>query len=1119
MSEKILTKDFSYPKTDDDDFQNIIYEKREFYSNKKQEEKELKTYPELKKYRDSVCTGSVKQLQPHQSLLSNLFTPETPFRGSVIFWDTGSGKTCGTIAITENFKDMVTKYGEKIHILVPGRLLKETWKDAIIECTKETYLKDMSQTMGYVGEDDRAHAIKQARNNFSQYYKIMSHVGFYKKVLGQKIIEHVKDKDNKTNKIYRKTAQGEYEPDVTNYKNEILKKSVPVIDEAHHITGNDYGLAVKKIINNSKNLRVFLLTATPMKNLGDDIIELLNFVRPPLDQIDRDMVFTSAKNHLMNFKPSGKKYLGKMMQGYVSYARGASPYLYAKQVDMGTVPEKLMFTPLIQCEMGEFQQKTYNEAIEMSDDTLDRKSAAVSSFAFPYYNVETDTLEGRYGIDGMTALRNNLKVNKVKLFDKLKAMGVKGTELIVDIEKKKTIGGEILHLDNLHIFSSKFATCITDILQMFDENVGLGFVYSNFVKIGIELFEQALYQNGFLEYNDTGNYNIQPFTKHYLTGETFEDYSKKESNKKKKFYPCVFVSITGGSEEGDDQIPEEKKCMLDNVFSAPNNIHGKFIKLVLGSKVMTEGITIRNIRQLYVIDTAYHLGQLTQVIGRGIRFCVHKDVATEEEPYPEVKVHRYIVKLRNTDELSTEGILYQKAEMKYLIVKEVERLAKINSIDCPLNYNGNIFKDEVKKYENCVPPLEYKALQDKSNFVQCPQSCDFQECIYQCQSKKLNLKHYDKDSKIYKKIAKANIDFTTFSYKLARNEINFCKDKIKEMYRFKYVYNIEEILEYVRDSFVDEQFDLFEDFFCYQALDELILISENDFNNFHDSIYDKFNVPGYIIHRARFYIFQPINQNENVPMYYRNNYTKDLMDELTLNQYFKNNLDSKFVTEFEDITNTSEEIEYDFDNVLEYYDTKNEAKYVGIIDKPIGRKKTLDKNTDDIFKIRERKSKYTNKKRGTGIPSLKGSVCFSSKDKKYLIKVAKAIGLTNFNTDTRINICEAIRLRMLYLEKYSKNSDKNKCTWLIIPYNHPDYPFPLNLEDRIIKITDQLTEKINAKVSVKDMDNGIFEGKRDNKFKKYEMKFTMKPEWDMHKDSFIKLGFVLKGNVWTMMVE
>ena len=47
-----------------------------------------------------------------------------------------------------------------------------------------------------------------------------------------------------------------------------------------------------KIIKNSYNLKVVLLTATPMKNLADDIVELLNFIRPPDDPIERDKIFT-----------------------------------------------------------------------------------------------------------------------------------------------------------------------------------------------------------------------------------------------------------------------------------------------------------------------------------------------------------------------------------------------------------------------------------------------------------------------------------------------------------------------------------------------------------------------------------------------------------------------------------------------------------------------------------------------------------------------------------------------------------------------------------------------------------------------------------------------------------
>ena len=55
-------------------------------------------------------------------------------------------------------------------------------------------------------------------------------------------------------------------------------------------------------------------------------------------------------------------------------------------------------------------------------------------------------------------------------------------------------------------------------------------------------------------------------------------------------------------------------------------------------------------------------------------------------------------------------------------------------------------------------------------------------------------------------------------------------------------------------------------------------------------------------------------------MYYRNNFTKDLINELTLNQYFKNTLDSKIIDEFTSLESDEGITQYDFDNVLEYYD-------------------------------------------------------------------------------------------------------------------------------------------------------------------------------------------------------
>ena len=71
-------------------------------------------------------------------------------------------------------------------------------------------------------------------------------------------------------------------------------------------------LVLKKIIKNSDNLKVILLTATPMKNKADDIIHLINFIKPLDQQLKREKVFSSDKNYNMKIRSEGLNYLKKI---------------------------------------------------------------------------------------------------------------------------------------------------------------------------------------------------------------------------------------------------------------------------------------------------------------------------------------------------------------------------------------------------------------------------------------------------------------------------------------------------------------------------------------------------------------------------------------------------------------------------------------------------------------------------------------------------------------------------------------------------------------------------------------------------------------------------------------
>lgn len=1090
--------DYSYPDIDDPDFQKKIYEKREFYYHKADGRDEFKNYAELKEYRDKICTGKF-QLREHQALVSNFLNPDTPYKGLLLYHGTGTGKTCAAIAIAEKFKSMVQRYGTKIHVLVPGPLVKENWKRELIKCTGETYISQTDIV------ENKEKLLKNAMNNALEYYKFISYRSFYKKVLGDKIRESVKDDDNKIKLKYVKDEEGKFKRDISIDKLNQINNTLLIIDEAHHLTGNSYGDAIKKIIKASNNLKILILSATPMKNLADDILELLNLIRPLEYQINRDKIFTSDRNYLMEIKEGGLDYFKKMANGLVSYLRGADPLTFAKRTELGVIPKGLLFTKVIQCKMMPFQQKAYDSAViekEESHDTLDRKSESVANLVLPSLSPDKKTLIGISGTDGINTLKNQIKLyNEIlnKRIGEMLSSSSSDTDYMTISDNQKTITGNIYKLENLKHFSIKFYTAINNLNQLFDGKKGsrTAFVYSNLVRIGIEPFEEMLKVNGYLEFKENMNsYVVTGDTICYFCGKTHSSHSSStNSSSAHDFHPATYIKITGKSvDDVVEVMAEDNKRILDNYFSIPENKTGRFIKLVIGSKVMSEAISLKNVAEVHILDVYFNLGQIDQIIGRAIRDCSHHQLITDTYREPEVLIYKYVVESGVPNKLSREEELYQKSEKKYIVIKKIERALKEVAIDCPLNINRNIFPEEVKEHKNCVEPLNVSSSSshgpsshgpsshDPSSHRPsshgpsshtCPLLCDYTNCIYKCYSDELNKIYYDTAINKYKDVEKSKIDYTTFTKALAKNEIEYAKNKIKEMYKTEYVYTIDNILNYVKKTYPKNKINLFDDYFIYKALDTLIPVTENDFNNFKDIVTDKYNKPGYLIFINKYYIYQPFNEPEDIPMHYRITYEKKIRSNLTLANYLESS--SKFkqysnITKVK-ITKSINTITYDFD--LEYYEKRNENEYIGIIDKETSKKK--DKNEaelEDVFKLREKRSKILDKKRGIGIPTLKGSVA-TSKEKSYIINVANSIGI-KFNEKekkTKHIMADKIKEKMINLEKYSKGS--KKLTYIMVPKNHPTIPFPLNLEDRVEYIKKQIKNKIKIDYELKvvELDN------------------------------------------------
>lgn len=1122
MNKIDFNKDFSYPEPSDPEILSKIFQKREFYYYNVEKRDKLNTYEDVKAYRDLNCQANIKDPKEHQSIIANLINPNTPYKGIILMYGTGSGKTMAAIKIAEQFKEQISKYNTKIYVLVPGPNTRENFKKELIESTGNEYLKN-KDLLTQLSKNEINYEKKIAIYNALQYYKILSYKTFYKKVLGEKIAEKSTSSNKKKFKIsYKKNDKGEYEREQVIDKIINMNNSLLIIDEAHNISGNEYGEALKLIIKNSENLRIILLTATPMINLADEIVDLLNYIRPSNDMIQRDKIFTSEKNYMMNIKSNGIEYLKEKARGYISFFRGSIPYTFADRIDMGIIPEGMLFTPVIKCYMSDFQYNAYHETTNNFEDTLDRASSAASNFVFPGLNKNKDKLIGYYSNEGLITILSQLTndSNKLKsminkeLFDN-KLSSDEENNFIIE-NNKKNISGLILKLDYLKIFSIKFYTILNNINKLINDNCYTAFIYSNLVKAGgIELFAEILLQNGYLEYNeDSKYYDIKNDTIDYKTGLTYSKYKELGLS---NFNPATFILITGGTDDSEE-LPEQKQKIIQDVFNNINNINGRYIKLILGSRVMSEGITLKNCKEVHIIDVFYNIPKIEQVIGRAIRMCMHMDVINDNYKYPQVNVYRYVVSIddREKNKLSTDEVLYQKAELKYLVVKKIERALKEVSIDCPLLFNTNVFPEEIEKYNNCVyPTLENIKAKKKI----CPALCDFQECYYKCDSKVLD-KYWDNNKLTYTKLNKDDINYNTFNDNIAKNEIQLVKNKIKDLFRLKYVYIYNELLDKIKKTYNENQSNLIEKYFLDKALTELMPHTENDFNNFYDIIYDKYNRTGYLIQRGIYYIFQPFNEKENITVYYRETYNIDNIHQNSIDNYIIKNYpniidkDVKIIKK-NDISKINT---YNFDDTLEYYNNRDENFIVGIIDNNFNKLASVE---TDLFKIRPKLIKTTTKKRGYGIHTLKGSVC-TTKDKTYLIKILKK--LDNLVIDklknaydkkiTKQYLANEIKNKLLYLEKYSTSKDNNKLTYVIIPKNHPNYPFPYNLEDRIKFIINNINNNISNELNIL-----VKKKKDDDKNIIYELSCSNNKIIEKNKILFEKYGFEYNNNLWILLLS
>ena len=330
-------------------------------------------------------------------------------------------------------------------------------------------------------------------------------------------------------------------------------------------------------------------------------------------------------------------------------------------------------------------------------------------------NVEGAVKEGtnEEDVDALTAAERIDNMNGEHAGDDVEEI-VKEIEQKVDASYEKRIATALMRIRSgmaqyltkspqgeLQTYSPKFLAMLENITE--PQHYGLHLVYSQFRTIeGIGLFAMVLEANGFARFkirkNDSGAW-VLDISEADQGKPTYALYTGTESDEEREIIRNVFNSTW-------DYIPVTLKQQLTP--KSANNFMGEIVKILMITASGAEGISLRNVRYVHIMEPYWQPVRIEQVIGRARRICSHNDL--KDEKLRSVYVMMYIMrftpeqmaddasmelrlndvsKLNAQKPLTTDQALFEISTIKEEINSQLLMAIKEASIDCAVHRDKN----------------------------------------------------------------------------------------------------------------------------------------------------------------------------------------------------------------------------------------------------------------------------------------------------------------------------------------------------------------------------------------------------------------------------------------------
>ncbi len=637
-----------YPWTEDSDFYSNLYQKKEFYDLK------LPAVEDI----NSLEGGYFK----HQKIIARFMSVYTPYIGILVVHRMGTGKTKAAIAASELARQASSTIDGAV-VCARGDALLDNFRN---EITGSNFAHYIPENFDLLTEGEK---ITRQRVLLRQWYYYSQRIR--SSSFGATFYELAKRVSSLTD-----------DEIIATFSNKVF-----IVDEVHNIRPRESKEGEEsvqvysqfhRLFHTARNIKVLLLSGTPIKDTLDEFANVMNLILPLDEQIAKKQFipdyFEKAGEYLLP-KAEMVPVLKQKLRGRVSYLQSMDSIVKLEfQGERGY--GGLRHFTVYPVNMSNFQTKYYTPLYVADSEgkgTVYLDSRQASAFVFP------DGSQGDVGFKKWivkVAGRRGVGETSESWFR------------LSDAFEKELQGTEADPLSKLRKFGAVYAKTIELVVKKAAEGK-LQFVYGEYVTgSGSILFALLLEKFGRFSRAKSGNIGMPSDTPRY---------------------GLINNMASTGAESRN----------LRDKFNSPENLRGRYINTIIGSSVTAEGFSLLNVQAEYILTPHWNYTETDQAIARGNRVGSHNRLI-QAGIVPELQVYQFVA--MPTPEYRVKSVdleMYLVSEVKDVNVKRLERVIKEAAFDCALDYDRNHHEDGVDgsrdcDYEDCeytcdgVPPEWYK---------------------------------------------------------------------------------------------------------------------------------------------------------------------------------------------------------------------------------------------------------------------------------------------------------------------------------------------------------------------------------------------------------------------------